>query len=437
MNKTFGAIGVMLALTGCGLFGDDDETPTVGNRTPVLVSETPIVADPQIANVPVVLPMAATNASWAQPGGSADKSVGHLGLGAAPTRVWSVSIGNGGSNRKRIASPPVIAGGRVYTMDADAVIRAFDAATGSMAWEAQLGSDIGSEVALFGGGVSVEGDRLYATNGVGYAAALNAADGSVIWKVRPGPPLRGAPTIASGTVYVVSQDNQLFALDPADGSTNWNAAGALEVSGVFGVAAPAAAQGTVVAGFSSGELSAFRYENGRALWQDSISRTSISTSVSSLSDIDASPVIEGGIVYAIGQGGRMIALQLATGQRIWELNVGGIATPWVAGDWLFAVTDEAKVIAVARASGRIRWMTQLNRWRDVEDRRGPIYWRGPVLAGGRLILVSTRGELAFLDAATGAVQQIVEAGEGFDLNPVVANDTLYLLDNSGQLSAWR
>ena len=117
---------------------------------------------------------------------------------------------------------------------------------------------------------------------------------------------------------------------------------------MFGALAPAAAQGTVVAGFSSGELNAYRYENGRILWQDALARTSISTSVTSLSDIDADPVIDSGRVYAVGQGGRMVALELITGQRIWEINVAGISTPWVAGDWVFVVTDEAQLLAVVR-----------------------------------------------------------------------------------------
>jgi outer membrane protein assembly factor BamB len=99
---------------------------------------------------------------------------------------------------------------------------------------------------------------------------------------------------------------------------------------VFGVAAPAAGQGTVIAGYSSGELVAYRYENGRQLWSDALARTSIATSVSTLTDIDADPIIERGRVYALGQGGRMAAYELVSGQRIWELNLAGISTPAVA-----------------------------------------------------------------------------------------------------------
>src|SRR3546814_409221 len=140
--------------------------------------------------------------------------------------------------------------------------------------------------ALFGGGVSVEGDRVFATSGLGDVAALNASNGSVIWKKRPGGPLRGTPTLSNGNVYVVSQDNQIFALNAENGDLGWTESGTLEVTGVFGVAAPAAGQGTVIVGYSSGELTAYRYEHGRTLWGDALSRTSISTSVASLSDID-------------------------------------------------------------------------------------------------------------------------------------------------------
>ena len=142
--------------------------------------------------------------------------------------------------------------------------------------------------------------------------------------MRPGGPLRGAPTVANGAIYVMSQDNQIYSLKEDDGSTNWSQAASLEIAGVFGSASPAVGQGTVVAGFSSGELNAYRYENGREVWQDALQRTSIRTSVSSLNDIDADPVIDSGQVIAVGQGGRMVALDLITGQRQWELNIAGI-----------------------------------------------------------------------------------------------------------------
>jgi outer membrane protein assembly factor BamB len=243
--------------------------------------------------------------------------------------------------------------------------------------------------------------------------------------------------VTGDTLYVMSQDNQLYSLKAADGATNWSATAAVEIAGVFGTAAPAFARGTVVAGFSSGELNAYRFENGRLVWQDALARTSISTSVATLSDIDASPVIDNGQVFALGQGGRMVALDLFSGQRIWELNLAGIATPWIAGDWLFAVTDDAKVMAISRNTGKIRWINQLPAFEKPKSKRNPISYVGPILAGGRLILAGDNGVLVNLDPSTGAFQSQTNLGAPISQAPVVAASTLYVLDGKGRLRAYR
>ncbi|MEI9928212.1 MAG: PQQ-binding-like beta-propeller repeat protein [Sphingomonas sp.] len=201
-------------------------------------------------------------------------------------------------------------------------------------------------------------------------------NGSEVWRARPGGPLRGSPGVDNGQVYVLTQDNQLFALKQDTGEVEWSASASLESQGVFGVAAPASAQGTIIAGFSSGELNAYRYENGHQLWGDVLSRSSMSTSVSSLSDIDAEPVIDQGRVYAVGQGGRMVAMEIVTGTRLWEENIAGIATPWVAGEWLFVVTDDARLLCIARGTGRCAGSRSFRTSRIARSRRGRSAGRG-------------------------------------------------------------
>ncbi|MDB5696025.1 MAG: pyrrolo-quinoline quinone [Sphingomonas bacterium] len=430
-------VAALIALAGCGIFkGGTKKTPTVGNRTAILVAENAIEADRTIADVPVLLPAATANDSWSQPGGNAAKSLGQLALADAPVRAWTASI-NGGSDRQRLAAPPVVADGKLFVTDVDARVHAITAATGARLWSASVSKGDDNRDARFGGGVSYDNGQVFATNGLGDVVALQAADGAEVWRAKPGGPLRGSPTIANGVVYVLTQDDQMFALNQQTGAVNWAAQGTAETQGVFGVAAPAAAAGSVVAGFSSGELNAYRYENGRQLWQDALSRTSITTSVSSIADIDAAPVIDNGRVYAVGQGGRMVALELATGRRLWEQNLAGISTPWLAGEWLFVVTDDARLICLATASGKARWIAQLPRFRNAKGRKGLITWFGPVLAGNRLVMTNSRGEVVFANATDGTIARTVESGEAFTLPPVVANSTLYTLDQKGRVTAWR
>ena len=435
------AILMIAAMTagGCSLFkkGGGPKTPVVGERIAVLTAELDIVVDPETAARPLALPEAVANEAWNQPGGNASKSMGHLALGTSLGNIFSVAIGEGTSKSARLGSAPVVAGGRVFTIDTRSTVRAFDAQTGAAVWSTQFGTERGNEASLYGGGVAVEGGRVFATNGLGFVAALDASNGGIVWSVRPGGPLRGAPSVAEGALYVTSQDNQIYSLKTADGATNWSAAASLEIAGVFGSAAPALAAGTVVAGFSSGELNAYRYENGRLVWQDALSRTSMSTGVASLSDIDADPVIDGGQVFAVGQGGRMVALELNSGQRIWELNIAGISTPWVAGEWVYVVTDNAKLIALSRINGKIRWINQLPHYEKEKSKKGQISYVGPILAGGRLIVAGSNGVLVNVDPNNGSFQSQTNVGAGVSLAPVVANSTLYVLDDRGRLNAYR
>jgi outer membrane protein assembly factor BamB len=436
-----------VALSGCAAFKGHKKTPVLGDRIPILSSESDVLADKTIAGVQVVLPGAEVNADWPQPGGNASKSMGNVALAAAPSQIWTAQI-NGGSNRERLAAAPVVAGGKLFVIDVDGVVHAFDAASGATLWSTAIASDDKrTRGARFGGGVSFDSGSVYATDGLGDVAALNADTGAQVWKAKPGAPLRGAPTVAGGNVYVLSQDNQLYALQQTDGKKTWAQAGSAQSQGVFGVAAPAVSQGTVVAGFSSGELNAYRYENGHGLWQDALSRSSISTSVSSLADIDADPVIDRGTVFALGQGGRMVALEIVSGQRLWEQNFAGISTPAVAGEWVFIVTDDSRLVCLARSTGKVRWISQLHHYRSDKIRKDgtindkkkadPLTWYGPVLAGGRLILTNSLGEIVSASPEDGTPTTLASGKAPYSLAPVVANSTLYTMNEKGRITAFR
>jgi outer membrane protein assembly factor BamB len=291
--------------------------------------------------------------------------------------------------------------------------------------------------AVFGGGASYDNSRVYVTTGLGEVAAIEAATGKLVWKVKPAGPLRGSPTVAFGTVFVMTQNNEIHALNADDGSELWQEAASLGQTGVFGVGAPAAGQGSVVAGFSTGELVAYRYENGRQLWSDALSRTSLSTSVGVLTDIDAAPIVDRGRVYALGQGGRMAAYELVTGQRIWELNVAGISTPAIAGDWLFTLTDDDRLLCIQRTTGKVRWVAQLARYHKEEKKEGPIFWTGPVLAGDQLWVANSEGNLYTVSVMDGLAKPYMKFATPISLAPVVAGSTLYVIEDSGKITALR
>ncbi|KTE17377.1 PQQ-binding-like beta-propeller repeat protein [Sphingopyxis sp. H115] len=439
----YGIYAALLALplAGCGVFKGDGgpKTPTIGDRVSILSNDNSIKVDPATAGIAVVLPEPEVNTAWSQSGGNASKSMGHPALAATRSQLWQASIA-GSTNKQRLAASPVVADNRLFAVDTDAVVSAFSADTGAQLWRTPIGST-GKDYkdSLFGGGAGVDGSVVYATSGAGDVAALNVADGSVIWKVKPAGPLRGAPTIAFGGVYVISQDNQIFALNAANGAVLWQATASLEPGSVFGAASPAAGQGTIVAGFSSGEVQAYRYENGRDLWEDALARTSIALSVSTLTDVDADPVVDRGRVFALGQGGRMASYELLTGQRSWEISIAGISTPYVVGEWVYAMTDDGKLLCVARGTGKVRWIQQLARFRveTEKKKKDPIRWTGPILAGGRLIAVNSEGFLQEFSPTDGSLLGSTDFKTSLSQPPIVANNILYVLADDGKITAWR
>lgn len=428
----------VLALQGCNVFkGGGSKPKTLGERVSVLDFEKQVEAEAELQGIEIVLPQAQVNPSWTQPSGSASGSMGHLALGAQPTRAWSVSIGKGSDATRRLNATPVIAGNRLFVMDTEGRVSAFDAATGSTLWQQTIAVEGEGTRPAFGGGVSVMDGRVFVTTGFGVAVALDAGNGAELWRTALATPLRGAPGVDAGRVFVTTQDGQISTLNAETGAISWQANATVEPAAILGPGAPAIALDTVVAGFASGELFALRVENGRTVWQDQLARTGRTTALGALSGIAASPVIDRGRVFAIGHGGRMAALELSTGQRVWERDFAGVNTPWAVGDWVFAVTVEAELVALTRADGKIRWVSQLERWDNVKKKTGGIEWFGPVLAGDRLFLVSSDSRMITVSPTTGETLSTAKLKAQAYLPPVVANGVLYILTDDGTLTAYR
>jgi outer membrane protein assembly factor BamB len=423
-----------LSLSACGIIkpGKGPRTPTLGERIPVLNFETRAVAEPELKDQVVVLPLPEANANWAQAGGSADKANGHLTYTGDLTPAWTASIGKGSTSTRRLNAGPIVMGDRVYTMDTGGEVRAFDAATGKVAWESRI-----SLTTTAGKKSKKKNDNAAFGGGYGIVAAFDAGTGVELWRKSIGEPLRGAPAVEGNRVYAVTQDNQIFALTADKGDSLWNVAGTVEVAGLLGAGAPAVALETVVVGFSSGELNALRAENGRTVWADALARTGRTTAMAALSDIDASPVIDRGRVYAIGHGGRMAALELATGQRVWERNFAGISMPWVAGEFIYVVTLEGEVLCLTRGEGKVRWVQQLQHFRNVKKKTDPIRWSGPVLASEKLLVAGSNKQLLAISPYTGKVLMAHKLSAPAFLPPIVAGNTVYLLTDDGKLTAYR
>jgi outer membrane protein assembly factor BamB len=438
MRRRWAAVLAAMLLSGCGSwFGESDAPPLPGERISVLEHQRTLAADPQAGLEPIVLPPAAMNPDWPQAGGNTGHAMHNLQAGQVTRSVWQASIGAGIASDRPALAPPVVAAGRVFTVDTEHVVSAFDARTGGRIWRIDLtAKEVDDDVEP--GGIAYEGGRVFVTTGFGKVVALDAATGKQVWRRTIGLPLHAPPTVAGGRVFVITVENQLRALNATDGSDVWPPyQGLAEVARLLGGASPAAEGGLVVAPFSSGELVAVRADTGRALWAESLAPSRRTDEISALAQIRARPVIDEGRVYAISAGGILAAFDMRTGQRLWDRDIGGLHSPWIAGRQLYQLTNDGQLICVSADSGRIHWVTQLPTFVDEKKRRDPILWSGPVMAGGQLLVVGTDGMLLAISPHDGRIVDRRAVADRVAVAPVVADGTIYLLDDDGELSAYR
>jgi outer membrane protein assembly factor BamB len=430
-----------LSLAGCETLGslfdfDGPEERLEGERISVMSLESSLEPDPRLADLQVRLPRPYENEEWPQAGGYPGHAMHHLALSETPRVVWRADIGSGSDRDQRIPGQPVVGGGRLYAMDARSRVSAFDLANGNRIWSVDL-TPREENAGAIGGGIAFDRGRVFAATAYGEAVALDAATGTTLWREKLTAPARVPPTVDGNLVFVVGHDNQIVALDGDSGRTVWSYTSVAEGAGIVGAGNPAVEGGIVVAPFSSGDLVALREDSGRVAWTDSLIRAQRLSSVATINDIAGSPVIDRGRVYAISHSGRMVALDLRTGDRIWEQSIGGVQAPWVAGDFLFAITIDADLVCLSRRDGRIRWVRPLQRWERPKERKDPIIWYGPILASDRLVVVSNRGRALSVSPYTGEILGGVELPTGASRAPVVAGGMLFILTDGASIVAMK
>lgn len=425
-----------LLLSGCS--SDDDKVPLPGQRISVLELQRNLEPqDNMIKPVGFIAPEAWANEFWPQAGGYPNHSMQHLALNnGALKEIWSKDIGEGDQDGFPLIAQPVVFDNRVFTLDTEAEVRALDLKTGKEIWSREVRPKKEDE-AVITGGIAYSSGKLFVTSGYSEILALNPADGKTVWKAKLSSPSRAAPSILGDRVFVVTLENKIIALNASDGSTLWDYQALTELSSIVGAASPAVNNELVIPAFSSGEIIALRVENGSIAWNDDLSPTTRVGGLSALPDIQGMPVIDKDLVFAVSFGGKMVAINHTTGQRVWEKEISGTETPWVAGNAIFVITANNELLSLNRDSGTINWVQPLKSYIKEDAGRMGLLWAGPVLAGGRLILTGPEGNVLEVDPDTGAMIRRMKLKDTIAVSPVVANGTLLLLTKEGTLRAYR
>jgi outer membrane protein assembly factor BamB len=432
------------ALTACssggpfGMFGGGkNKEKLAGTRISVLALERALRPNIESIDTQVILPPPQDIIDWPQAGGLSHHAMQHMVLGDSPSLAWRAGIGSSTGKRNRNLAAPIVGGGRVYTIDAKGRVTAFDARNGKRVWQISTPPKQDRDGAFLGGGLAYENEHLFVTGGFAQILALNAANGQTLWRTPVDSPIHSAPTVIGGRVFVVTVENQAVSVAAVNGKVLWRYSAASSPTMLLGGPAPAVDGGVALTAFSNGEIAALRVDSGTPLWSDTVVAVRRTEAAASLPDVAAFPVIDRGRVYAVGHSGILVAIDLRTGQRVWDAPIAGIYGPWIAGDFLYALTLDAEVACIDIRSGHIVWVTQIQRFTNEEKKKGRIVWAGPVLASDRLIVVGSNKEALSMSPYTGEVLSRLKLAAPATLSPVFANGTMYLLNDAGDLTAYR
>ena len=316
-----------------------------------------------------------------------------------PSTAWDTSVGDGiGDFYSNLH--PAFADGVVYAADRKGTVKALNADDGKEVWSINLAEKDGwfsRKPALLSGGLTVAGESL------------------------------SRPVVSDGLVLIHTSNGQLQALNEADGLVKWTVNLDMPALSLRGESAPATAFGAAIVGGDNGRVSAVLMQQGQMIWQQRISQATGSTEIDRLSDVDTTPVIVDGVVYALAYNGNLTALDLRSGQIMWKRELGSVNDFIVDGNRIYMVDQNDRLLALSTEGGVTLWTQS-----DLLHR----LLTAPALYNGSLVVGDSEGYMHWIDPENGrfVAQQKVDSS-GFLTEPVVADGKLLIQAKDGTLYA--
>jgi outer membrane protein assembly factor BamB len=335
-------------------------------------------------------------------------------------KLWSAKLG-GDAEFLRVNLQPAGDGNRIYAASRDGNVSAFQPETGKRDWQTELNAELSA-----GPGV---GEGIVAVGTAdGYIIVLDAKTGTEQWRADLKGETLSAPVITGDLVIVVTIDNRLHALRALDGNERWVVEQSTPRLTMRGSATPAIAGNSVIAGFDNGRLLAVDLDSGNVIWDSMLAPPSGRSDLERLSDIDGRISVVGQDVYASGYQGRIAAVAVESGQVLWAREISSYVG--VAADWtnVYTTNDAGEVVAFFRRNGTESWR------QDSLLRREPTL---PVAFYTTVAVGDLEGYLHFFSVIDGVPVARLRMGKAaISTSPVVVADRLYVQSDSGHIAAY-
>lgn len=334
--------------------------------------------------------------------------------------LWRENTGDGAANSYADLSP-WLQGDNIFTVDAEGDVRSYQAGNGRSNWRQKLKVTVAAGV---GGGAG----KILIGSQQGEVIALDEQNGDILWRQRLSSEVLAPPKANENVVVVRTADGRVTGLSADKGNVLWNYQRSVPLLSLRGVSAPEIVGDRALAGYDNGKLVALSLTDGKVIWEKSVAVPRGRTELERLVDIDADLKIADNTVYAAAYQGYLAALDIETGNELWEREISSKAGfDVVKGEAVYITDEDSYVWAIQDGSGDSLWrQTRLLR-RDVT---------APAVVGDYIVVGDLEGYLHWLARSDGrfvARQEISDAP--ITSQPVVANGILYVMSSDGRLTA--
>lgn len=299
--------------------------------------------------------------------------------------IWSKRIGKGAENLYLKLTPAVI-GGYLFVADQYGKLIATDISTGEPVW--QIHDKNVNYTSGAGGG---DGMVLIGT-GDGRVIARDVQTGNLKWVAKVSSEILSAPTAFNQITVVRTGDGNIFGLDSGTGKEIWNYDRTVPSLTLRGNAPPVIGGDRVFAGFDNGRFVALDLKSGQSLWDSPLAIPSGRSDLDRMVDVDSAPIVQKNTIFVASFHGGVSAISSIDGRILWTREISSYAGIALGGRYVYVTDDEGSIWALNAETGASVWKKD-----ELKER----YPTAPAYYNGYVVVCDSEGYTLWMNAQTG------------------------------------
>ncbi len=417
-------LSVLIFFSSCAYFEDEEDIILPGKRESIYSSEGEALLK---VSKKVIIDKPKNIETWSQQHQNIKNHLSHFKSNSVLKVERKIDLEGIIFKKSKFFTPPIIVNNIIYYSDNDYKIIAKNLINGRTKWKFELKLEKSEKFPLIAG-FFLEENKLLFSSGLGNLYCIDITSGKVLWLKKFGVQFTRPPVLHKNKIFLVSDDNQLFAVDKNSKEILWSHLGNIEELSIIGGSKPVVDQGMIVVSYSSGEIFALDEETGSVIWFDNISTANIFAKTS-VNDIQSPICIESEKLYVPTFSNKFLAYNLKNGKKTWDIKLSSINPITISGETIYLIDINNRLIGLDKATGKLLWAVQL---KSKENKR-EIIWSGPLLTSNKLLVLSSTGLILSLSPFTGKTLSKIKYKEKFITSPIQTGGKVYLISEDGIL----